>query len=240
MTENLTSKRLLKTIKTHTQNWNEFKNERITEYLEGIMNDLKVRTDEMKDLVVALYLANFEINNQITNSIQGIRTEQDESKNLDFVNQLFEQQNVNIHIENILTSLHEKESFESMYKPDQFYHYINRFVRTEMVVPAGFSFMFAYRNQQGEQHHVLAKVDKEAIIGELLDSAFFGFLMPEPKTKEERVQFIEHIFNNSNADLVSVEQAEAIEKSVQNLTVLNSSDLINEYFEVCQRKVSVE
>lgn len=240
MTENLATKRLLKTITTHTKNWNDFKNERITEYLQGIINDLKVRTTDTQDLVVALYLANFELNNQITETINKVREEKDYEASLLHLNDLFEQQNVNIHIENLLTSLHEKESFETLYKQDQFYHFTNRFVRTEMVVPAGYVYMFAYRNQKGEQHNVLAKVDKDAIVGELLDSAFFGFLMPEPKTKEERDQFIEHIFNNSNADLVSVEQVEAIEKNIENLTVLNSSDLISEYFEVCQRKVSVE
>lgn len=242
MTQNLTFKRLTKTISTHSEGWNTFKNERLADIVQNVINNLTVRTNDVKDAVVALYVANHDVNRQLGESIQGIRAGQNDGEIVTHANNLFEQQSVNSHIENVLLSLNQKESFETLYRTNQFYHQINRFVQNEMIIPEGFHLIFVYRDENGEHEHVQVNIDADVMVGHLFDAVLFGYLMKEPKTKEEAVAMTSYVVNHSIVDILSETQLKDLANNPKNihLTKFSSTNLIEKHYEEAVRKTHIQ
>lgn len=239
MAERFTEKKLLKLIETHSKDWNKVRNENLSKIIFNVMKDLKIPTNDERDGIVSMFFVNNDLNQQINDKVKEIKAEKDELNTINLLNELFDIQNANIHIENVLGTLHTTKSFEQIYKKDQFYHSIHRFVQSEMTVPEGFNFIYAYQTLTGEVKHLVVKVDAEVELGKLFDSAFFGFMMEEPKNKEERITLVNHVLSFSNVDILTEKQTEEL-SGKDDVEVFTSSELVEKHHEVGQVKLAVQ
>lgn len=235
MTEKVTKLEELESIiSEHSAQWNLDKNERLSMIVQNVMNDLVKKKGFLKDAVLSLYVLNDELNGEINRLINKLRTTNVEPEIDQVAHQMFEQQNANIHVEQVLTSLHEKHSFKELYSRNQFYRGVNRFCHADLIIPKGYTFIFANINNT----NLLVTVEKDTKAEEIFSSAYFGYFMKEAKTNEEKELFKEEAVATTLTDLLNSKQVATVKNDAPNLKVMSSSALIEEYYEKAKKNLS--
>jgi len=238
-TTNLDSKRLQKVITDHSEHFHVARNENLAQMIQQFINGLTVRTNDMKDTVLGLFIANHTLGRQVGEKLEALKTPNETAGYL-LADGMFQENNINVHVENVLRSLHGTEKFTSLYRKNEFYHGVNRFLRSDMVIEEGYHMIFSYIDKSGVGKHALVDVIADAKVDDLLNSVFFGFLMEKPENESEKNELIEHLFNYSNADLLTVEQAEAVKKENKNLTVFTSLEVVMKHYEDYLAKINIQ
>jgi hypothetical protein len=240
MTQSLALKQIQKAITTHSEKFHASKNEKMSEIVQSIITNLSVRTNDVKDVVVALYLLNHDMTKQMGESLNGLRNETDQLAIATHADNLFEQQSINHHVENLLISLNLSESFGFLYKRDQYYHGFQRFAQAVMTISKGFNLMFSYVNEKGEFHHALVKVDDNVTVRDLFDAVIFGYFMENPKNKEEKDASVAYMLGHHNVDIITDTHAGEIKSTQPNFSTFSSTEILEKYHELAIQKVSVE
>jgi len=228
----------MKLIKTHSEEWNELKNSNLTEIMTQLMKQFPFKGYEKQDIIWTLFYASNDIGHDIRNSVHALKLETDEVKIANLLSQLFTQQNISNHIENILYSLNQKERFNEIYKKDQFYHYIHQYANTDMVVPEGYYFCFERYEKSGSTRRILVKSDVEITIGELFDSVHFGCLMNPPTTIRDKEEEIEEIMATTTVNLINRKVLKDLEIK-EGLRVLSATEVLKMYLPKAKENLAV-
>lgn len=218
MTQDSKQTTLSTLINDHSHQWNLGKNERLSAIVQNVVDSLTVKKEFKKDAVLALYVLSNELNVDINKLIDDLRKGK-ESDVGEIARMMFEKQNANAHVEQVLISLHQSSLLEDLYSPNQFYHQIHRFCHKAMTIPKGYTLMFA---NVKENTHLLVNTDQAVSLKEVFDSAYFGFFMKNADQLELSSMAVDFVSDNQKADII---------KNLNNLTVMTSTELVKQYFQ---------
>lgn len=231
------NKELLKLFSTNAKKWNAQLNENFTSSIDNVKATLTTKTTFLQDTVLAMYVANNDIASQSQVAVQQIQKSTEDNSLNQAINLAYDAISFNVHLENVLNEMHSEGVFADMYRLNQYYHFVQRFVSQEMIIPVGFKLVFEQPIKENETKKILVTVDAETKISDLFDSAFFGCFMPLGKSEEEKQALVFNTVNASVANILNDAQFEDIKTNGKHVETFQATDLIAKYQPQLQEKL---
>lgn len=214
-------------IASHSTKWNASKDKQLSEIIAKKVEELIVRTNDNRDIYLVMYLMMSDAQKELNRVVQEFRDAKENHVINHLGNTMFDLYSLLAHLDTVMYELHETNSFDEIYRKNQFYHVINRFVHKGMTIPKGFTLLFG--NGLGDNpKHVLVDVDEDVLADDLFTAMFYGYFMPEP-TEDTRKMLVDHINKTTSVDLLSTEQKEQKPKEGETVEKVTSSEMIEKY-----------